>query len=259
MVLAAVAEKVATPPATTAPATPAAAPPAAAAPAAAPPAAAPAAAPAETKTEAAPAAKAGKAASEVAAGLKLTEEKKPGEPAATSAPETKPADEKPVVYDLKLPEGTPVKGETLEKIQALANTMKLTPEAAQVLADNASTLLSAHAESITKAAVESLAAEEAAMEKAGRDDVDLGGSRYDAVTGHINGVLDEFFPEIADSVKSSFWMKLPEARLGFARIAASMAEGGVPVRGSPTHEAPKEKAAIFYPKMLAKQAAQTKA
>lgn len=202
-------------------------------------------APAATEPKATePATKPAASAADVAAKLAPAGETPPADSGQkeTTTPGT------PTVYDLKLPDQPLLKPEQLEPLKALAAESKLAPEAAQKFADYAHSLVVGQAE----AAVASLAQEEAAMEAASRADPHLGGARFDAVTAKIGKVLDEFFPEIAADVKSSFWMKEPRARLGFARLAAAMAEGGAPVRGAETR-APEDPAATFFPKMIAAQ------
>jgi len=205
------------------------------------PSAPPASAPAPAAA-AAPAAEAPKADAPVAPAPAGTAP----QPTTNAAPSDKDvnattAAEPPTVYDLKLPDGSLLDTAALDSLKGVAAELKLAPEGAQKLADTAHALVTAH----TQAAVDALAKQEADWEAASRADAQIGGAAFDGTTAKLHGLLDEFFPEVAADLKSSFWLKEPRVRLGLARLAAAMSEGAAPVRGTPTQTDGKDIAAAF--------------
>jgi hypothetical protein len=171
-------------------------------------------------------------------------EKKEPEKKEEKVPEKKEPEKKEEAskYELKLPEGSPLAAEDLERIATFAKEHGLSDKAAQAVVDRESKLLTEHADSQKKV----FESETADWEKRSKEDKEFGGDNLKSNTELAKRVIQRYGSEaLVKGLEATRFGNHPELIRMLVRIGKAMTDDQLvqPGKGS---AAKKEMADIFY-------------
>lgn len=154
----------------------------------------------------------------------------PGTPGAPAAPAQEP------IYELKSPDGSPLKGAPLEALVKAAKAQKVSPEAAQKLLDEVSPVLRKTIDEQLQTAQKAKAAEWAEQS---RSHPEIGGARLTQTLSAVNGLVARYgTPGLRDVLAGGLEYQ-PDLLAFLGRIAADLSEDGQGRRQpAPRSEAP---------------------
>lgn len=167
-------------------------------------------------------------------------------PAETKKPETSEAPPAPAVpekYELKLPEGSLLATETVQKIEEFAKANKLSPEKAQELLVREDALLKSHVESQLSAHNERVESWRVAASK----DKEIGGEAFGQNAELAKRAVEKFgSTELKQMLDVTGFGNHPEVIRVFARIGKAMSEDKIISGGAPPSAPQKSIAEKFY-------------
>lgn len=187
------------------------------------------------------------------------EEKKPEGEAATDKPKDGAADEgkgeskepdkkpedQPIVYDLKVPEGTELAKTSLDEFTAVAKEMKLPNEQAQKLVD----WYANHNKAAIAEQAKAWTSTNEGWVSSSKSDKEFGGDKFDASLVEAKSVIGKFGnKEFTEALNITGMGNHPEMMRFLIKVGKAMAEDN-PVSGTPKggDSGPKDIAKILFP------------
>lgn len=139
---------------------------------------------------------------------------------------------KPITYDLKLPDGSPLGADVVAQATALAQKLGLSPEHAQaLLVENSNAIAAQRA-----AEAKQMADQDAAWQKQIAGDVELGGPKLAATLASYKRGFDAAPKDVQDMIRDGGLSNHPGFVRLFAQLGSLIGEdklGGKPGSGAP--------------------------